>query len=86
MMKIALISLFLFIPLINATSPNCTGTVVLNLDFIVDWTVQGTVVSFVVLASSGAPDSWAALGFTTQTSTPFMVQLIVTICTFFNIS
>ena len=67
-------TLFILLMSINVATPQCTGTELLGPDFFVEWTVAGSFVSFVISADTGRPSAWAALGFTTQTSSPFMVK------------
>ena len=54
----------------------CTGNFTPSNLYRADWTVEGNVVRFevTVLRFSEQVGFWAALGFTTQTSGPFMVQ------------
>ena len=60
---------------VKDTTAECSGTYSPNPDFTANWTVEGSVVNFVVTSSAlcGVGQTWAALGFSEQTSSPFMV-------------
>ncbi len=52
---------------------SCSGVFVPSpdFDFEAEWTVEGTIVHFVVRSPT---EGWIALGFTEQTVAPFMVH------------
>ena len=54
-------------------SSNCTGTLNPKPEFSIEWSVNATVVSFIVTARANG-DFWAAVGFTENTESPFMVS------------
>ena len=61
----------------QSSSTFCSGTFAPSTDFIANWTVRETVVSFVVTAVSPVgKDYWAALGFSerNESGLNFMVS------------
>ena len=74
-----LLSVFLLLDYVaphKSSSTSCSGTFAPSTDFIANWTVRETVVSFVVTAVSPVgKDYWAALGFSERNESEFMVSI-----------
>ncbi len=66
---------------VKDTTAECSGTYSPNPDFTANWTVEGSVVNFVVTSSAlcGVGQTWVALGFSEDNSSPFMVIYSMTI-------